>query len=77
MSRSVGYMPPENGPFKCANCRHYQDTAKGSGCNDKEVIADLGAGKNGLAAVAPEGCCNEFQPKQKRSGFGAKLVRIA
>lgn len=73
----VGYMPPENGPFACRNCKHYQDTAKGSGCDDKEVAEDLGKGKNGLAPVAPDGCCNEFEPRSKeKRGFGARLIKL-
>lgn len=59
----VGYMPPVMGGFRCGNCVHYDKTKTGSGCNDKEVIAELGAGKNGLAAVDEGGCCNEFKPQ--------------
>jgi hypothetical protein len=56
----VGYMPPENGPFKCENCEHF--TPK-KGCDDASVKKDLGS-KNGFAPVEPEGCCNEFDPKE-------------
>lgn len=73
----AGYMPPENGPFKCANCKHFHPSV--SGCDDDEVIEDLGKNKQGFAPVKAEGCCNEFEPKakEKRGGFGAKLVKIA
>lgn len=59
MSKSVGYLPPSQGPFRCANCAHF--SAKG--CDQKEVIADLGANKDGLATVESDGCCNEFEKK--------------
>lgn len=68
----VGYMQPVPGGFRCGNCVHYDQTKTGSGCNDKEVIAELGAGKNGLAAVDENGCCNEFNPqKQTKDGMGS------
>jgi hypothetical protein len=60
----VGYMPPEAGPFRCCNCRHYVDRRDGSGCDDREVAEDLGRAKNGLAPVSPDGCCNEFKPRK-------------
>jgi hypothetical protein len=61
----VGYMGPDAGPFRCGSCNHYKETDKGSGCNQKEVIAELGAGKTGLAAIDQDGCCNEFEPKER------------
>lgn len=68
----VGYMPPTCGPFRCDNCKHYQVKPDGSGCDDKEVIADLGKGKNGLAPADPGGCCNEFETKPApKFDFGA------
>lgn len=73
-----GYMPPEKGPFKCANCVHFHPEV--SGCDDEEVAEDLGRGKNGLAPVKAEACCNEFEPRAKAKrggGFGSKLVKIA
>lgn len=72
----VGYMPPVSGGFRCENCKHYKEQGKGSGCNQKEVIAELGAGKAGLAAVDPNGCCNEFDPKTAGT-LGGKFVELA
>ncbi len=69
----AGYLPPKDGPFKCSNCRHFQPSV--SGCDDKEVIADLGRGKSGYADVEAEGCCNEFKSKGKR-GIGQGLLKI-
>lgn len=71
----VGYMKPVPGGFRCGNCKHFKETPKGTGCDDKEVIAELGAGKAGLAAVDESGCCNEFDPKPQDS-FGMKLMQI-
>lgn len=70
----VGYMGPDQGPFSCSNCKHYQDKKDGSGCNQSEVIAELGKGENGLAPVSPQGCCNEFE---KRKGMGDMFVFAA
>jgi hypothetical protein len=69
-------MPPENGPFRCGCCVHYQDKKDGSGCNQKEVVAELGKGKNGLAPVARDGCCNEFLPDKKPKGIGMRLMKL-
>ena len=46
----AGYMGPENAPFKCSNCVHFQ----GEG-NDCEVVE---------GPISAEGCCNEFEPAQ-------------
>lgn len=43
----AGYMGPENGPFECGNCTHFQGP---SSC-------DLVAGK-----IDEDGCCNLFTP---------------
>jgi hypothetical protein len=68
---AVGYLPPSQGPFSCSHCQHLVS----GGCNQKEVIAALGANKSGLATVEPSGCCNEFEKKSEaRRGFGSKLV---
>lgn len=73
----VGYAGPDHGPFRCGHCKHYEQTDKGSGCNDKEVIAELGKGKSGLAAVDPNGCCNEFDDgDHKKKSLGARLISI-
>lgn len=71
----VGYMQPVPGGFRCGNCVHFKTTDKGSGCDDKEVRAELGEGKNGLAAVDDSGCCNEFRPKKTR-GLGKNFAMI-
>ena len=76
-ANNIGYMGPESGPFACRHCTHYQDKDNGSGCDDKEVIAELGRGRNGLAPVSPDGCCNEFKPQEKsRCCVGMKLVQM-
>lgn len=76
-TNQVGYMGPDSAPFACRYCKHYQDRESGSGCDDKEVIHDLGKGKNGLAPVSPDGCCNEFKPRENNACcIGMKLVQI-
>lgn len=72
----VGYMPPVPGGFRCENCIHFKVTKQGSGCNQKEVIAELGAGKEGLAAIDPNGCCNEFEPGKPKT-LGEHFVALA
>ena len=72
----VGYMPPVPGGFRCANCKHFQVKKDGTGCDQKEVIAELGAGKNGLAPVDDDGCCDEFEPRPPE-GIAAKFHRLA
>lgn len=73
----VGYMGPDNGPFRCGSCVHYKTTDKGSGCDDKEVRAELGEGKSGLAPVDENGCCNEFKPEDKPKGDpGSRMLAI-
>jgi hypothetical protein len=58
----TGYMPPSCGPFRCDHCEHYQVKADGSGCDQEDVVKELGAGKNGLAPVDDGGCCNMYEP---------------
>lgn len=73
----VGYMPPVYGGFRCGNCDHYKEKDNGSGCNQKEVIAELGAGRAGLAAVDESGCCNEFDPKKTTANDpGMRMLSI-
>jgi hypothetical protein len=64
-TKEAGYMPPVAGGFKCENCIHLTP----QGCNEDEVIEDLGANKDGKADVNPQGCCNFFNPKRTR-GIG-------
>ena len=71
----VGYMGPVPGGFRCGNCQHYQRKKDGSGCDDKDVRAELGEGKNGLAAVDESGCCNEFKPAGK-GNFGRNFAKL-
>ena len=74
----VGYMGPESGPFCCSRCKHYKVRNDGSGCDQKEVVAELGKGKNGLAPVDPQGCCNEFEPRPYTSGgLGLHIINMA
>ena len=73
---NAGYMPPEAGPFACRHCTHYKNTPTGSGCDDREVVRDLGQGKSGLAPVSPDGCCNEFKPIERRSSIGMTLLAL-
>src|SRR6266850_7762166 len=41
----VDYMQPDQGPFKCGNCSHFQDP------NSCEIVS---------GNIEPEGCCNLF-----------------
>lgn len=43
----AGYMGPENGPFMCARCQHFQPPAA---CEKVQGV------------IAPQGCCNFFDP---------------
>ena len=43
---TVGYMPPQMGPFECGRCLHFS----GGQC-------DIVSG-----TIAPKGCCNLFEP---------------
>jgi hypothetical protein len=54
-SAQSGYAGPENGPFECGNCVHFQ--APGT-CNNPQVASDPEV--NGQ--VEAEGCCNLFRP---------------
>jgi hypothetical protein len=73
----VGYMPPVDGGFRCRNCKHYKTKDNGTGCDQKEVIAELGAGKAGLAPVDENGCCNEFEPKDRpKDDPGSRMLEI-
>jgi hypothetical protein len=72
----VGYMPPVSGGFACRNCKHFKETKNGTGCDQKEVRAELGESKAGLAAVDENGCCNEFDPK-KPGTLGGMFVDLA
>lgn len=62
----AGYAPPSEGPFECANCRHYSAiNGTHGGCDQSDVIRDAKAGEikesDGRAIVARGGCCNYFR----------------
>lgn len=65
----VGYMPPQNGPFRCDNCVHYHgtpgDNAPGQ-CDDREVQSDPQV----RGRVQGGGCCNEFQSRGNAGSAG-------
>ncbi len=54
-SAQSGYATPDNGPFECENCIHFQPP---NACDNPQVVSDPEV--NGQ--VEPEGCCNLFSP---------------
>jgi hypothetical protein len=54
-SAQAGYATPENGPFECSNCVHFDGQAS---CDNSQVISDPEV----QGKVDPEGCCNFFRP---------------
>lgn len=54
-SAQSGYATPDNGPFECENCIHFQPP---NACDNPQVVTDPEV--NGK--VEPEGCCNLFSP---------------
>lgn len=54
-SAQSGYAGPENGPFECENCIHFQAPNQ---CNNPQVQSDPEV--NGQ--VEAEGCCDLFSP---------------
>lgn len=57
------YAGPDHGPFACHNCVHYRWPHL---CDHPKVIEDAKAGslkmnRNGLAVIAPGGCCKYFR----------------
>jgi hypothetical protein len=54
-SAQSGYATPDNGPFECENCIHFQAP---NACDNPQVVSDPEV--NG--EVEPEGCCNLFSP---------------
>lgn len=60
-SAQSGYATPDNGPFECANCIHFDGQNK---CDNPQVVADPEV--NGQ--VEAEGCCNLFSPGGEESG---------
>jgi len=64
-----GYAPPEDGPFECSNCVHYEGETEEQGtCDHPDVIEDAVNHEIALdgdrALVAAKGCCNEFRPEE-------------
>lgn len=55
-----GYQPPDQGPFECDNCIHFDGQGR---CDKPEVIADPQVQGN----VEPEGCCNFFESAHSES----------
>lgn len=54
-SAQAGYAGPENGPFECENCIHFD--GQGS-CDHPQVVTDPEV----QGKVDAEGCCNFFSP---------------
>jgi len=59
-SAQSGYAGPDNGPFECENCIHFDGESR---CDHPKVMADPEV--NGQ--VDPEGCCNFFHPSGEES----------
>lgn len=58
----ASYMGPDQGPFECDNCEHFDGAGH---CNQPEVVQELGdSDGQGLADVDPKGCCNFFEKGQ-------------
>ena len=74
----TGYVSEIFGPCACRNCKHYVQTAKGIGCNQHDIIEQLGKSTSGLAPVEQGGWCwKYFDPKDKpKPGIGARLAFI-
>jgi hypothetical protein len=60
-SAQSGYATPDNGPFECGNCIHFDGTNK---CDNPQVVSDPEV--NGQ--VEAEGCCNLFSPAEHEGG---------
>lgn len=55
----AAYQSPDQGPFECDNCEHFDGAGH---CNKPEVVAEIGdSDDQGLADVDPKGCCNYFE----------------
>jgi hypothetical protein len=59
-SAQSGYATPDNGPFECSNCIHFQAPNQ---CDNPQVVSDPEV--NGQ--VESEGCCNLFSPSGQES----------
>jgi len=56
-TEKAGYATPEHGPFKCANCVHYDGAGR---CDHPDVVEDPAV----KGEVQPSGCCNYFRDSQ-------------
>lgn len=78
----AGYMPPEDGPFRCSNCEHFSAggaTAGGAApsggddqpgqCDEPHVIQDPQV----RGRVKAGGCCNFFTPAAGPETAGAAM----
>lgn len=57
-SAQSGYATPDDGPFECGNCVHFDGESK---CDNPQVVADPEVS----GQVEAEGCCNLFRPEQE------------
>jgi hypothetical protein len=62
-SAQSGYATPDNGPFECANCIHFDGQGA---CDNPQVQSDPEV--NGQ--VDAEGCCNLFKPAGEEQDEG-------
>lgn len=60
-SAQSGYATPDNGPFECENCIHFNEPNQ---CDHPQLVSDPEV--NGQ--VDPEGCCNLFHPSGAEPG---------
>lgn len=60
----AGYAGPEEGPFHCGHCIHFEEIKEGDGrCNHPKVLKDPKIEKKDDKAVVDEnGCCNLYNP---------------
>ena len=67
-TRASGYLPPEDGPFRCGNCNHFhaagdaEDDASRGLCDEPHAIHDpLVRGR-----VQAGGCCSFFMQRENQ-----------
>lgn len=60
-SAASGYAGPENGPFECQNCVHFDGEGT---CDNPQVQSDPEV----QGKVEAEGCCNLFRPEEQGGG---------
>jgi hypothetical protein len=64
-SAQTGYAGPENGPFECDHCIHFDGQGT---CNNPQVQADPEV----QGKVDAEGCCNLYSPAQEGEAGGGE-----